>query len=96
MFPKSSPKELEQEIETLQRNYDQIKKNIGKFVLIQGDSVVSYSKSYSEAVAAGYKRFGLENFLVRPVRSQETPVRAMRCGVIKTDGKLRITRPKPR
>jgi len=70
--------------------------NEGKFVLIQGDSVVAYFDSYSEAINEGYKRFGLDNFLVRQVRTHEDPIRAMRCGVIETDGRLRLSRAKRR
>jgi hypothetical protein len=95
-FPKSPPKEIEREIQTLQRDYTAIMENEGKFVLIQGDSVVAYFDSYTEAINEGYKRFGLDNFLVRQVRTHEDPIRAMRCGVIETDGRLRLSRAKRR
>src|SRR5260370_39819750 len=95
-FPRSAPKEIEREIATLERDFDEIIKHAGKYVLIRGDSIVSYSQTYSEAVNKGYKLFGLDNFLVRQVRLVDTPVRAMRCGAVKHDGKLRLTRAKRR
>ena len=95
-FPKSPPKEIEREVETLERDYDEIMKHVGEYVLIQGASVVGYFPTYGEAATEGYERFSLDNFLVRPVRLNETPVRAMRCGVVKSDGKLRLTRAKAR
>jgi hypothetical protein len=94
VFPKTSPKDIEREVETLQRNYSKVMENVGKFVLIQGDKVVAYYRSFSEAIAKGYKLFGLDNFLVREVRLNETPIRAMRCGVVQTDGKLRLAKAK--
>jgi hypothetical protein len=89
-FPPNSPKELQQEIQTLQGCYSQIAKNVGKFVLIQGEQVVAYFTSYAEAINHGYKQFGLQNFLVRPVREREVPIRAMRWGFRKVRGPLRI------
>ena len=90
-FP-DPPKGIEREIETLQNNYHEIIKNVGKFVLIRGNSVVDYFNSYREAIATGYKQFGLESFLVRPVKENDVPVRAMRCGVVRMGNRLRLAK----
>jgi hypothetical protein len=95
-FPKSPPKEIEREVQTLQRDYADIMKHDGEYVLIRGDAVVDFFPSYGEALTDGYKRFGLANFLVQPVQLQSNPIRAMRCGVVKTDGSLRLTRARGR
>ena len=94
--PQILPKEIQHEARTLRDNQDEIMKHVGEYVLIQGASVVGYFPTYGEAATEGYERFSLDNFLVRPVRLNETPVRAMRCGVVKSDGKLRLTRAKAR
>ena len=86
------PKDIEREIETLQNNYREIIKNVGKFVLIQGNAVVNYFNSYREALATGYKQFGLESFLVRPVKKNDVPVRVMRCGIIRLGSRLRLAK----
>src|ERR1039457_3486559 len=91
-FPETAPKELQQEVQTLQNHYSEIVKNVGKFVLIQGEQVVDYFASYAAAVNEGFKQFGLQNFLVRPVRQQEVPIRAMRWGIRKVRGPLRLKR----
>jgi hypothetical protein len=96
IFPKSAPREIEREIATFQRDFQKIMKHEGEFVLIHGDLVVSYHPTYGQAASEGYKRFRLDNFLVRQVRTGDTPIRAMRCGVIKHDGKLRLTRTQKR
>jgi hypothetical protein len=95
-FPKNPPREIEREVQTLQRDYADILKHAGKYVLIQGNSVVDFFQSYGEAITDGYRRFGLANFLVQPVQLQSTPIRAMRCGIVQTDGKLRLTKARRR
>jgi hypothetical protein len=91
-FPDVAPKEIEREIQTLKRDYAEIIKHADKYVLIQGALVVDYFSSYNEAISEGYKRFGLDDFLVKRVRERDEPVRAMRCGVVRADGKIRLTR----
>jgi hypothetical protein len=95
-FPKRPPKEIEREVQTLQRDFADIMKHAGKYVLIQGDAVVDFFPSYGAAITDGYKRFGLANFLVQPIQLQSNPIRAMRCGAVKADGGLRVTRAKRR
>ena len=93
---KNLPKHIQREAQTFRDKHSEIKQNVGKFVLVHRDSVVNYFDSYGQAATKGYKLFGLDDFLVKEVRLNETPLRAMRCGVIKTDGKLRVTRGRTR
>jgi len=95
-IPTVLPREIKREAETFRDNHAGIMKHAGEYVLIQGDSVVDFFPSYNDAITDGYKRFGLANFLVQPVQLQSNPIRAMRCGVVKTDGALRLTRAKRR
>jgi hypothetical protein len=95
-IPPSFPKEIKREAETFRDNRADIMKHDGEYVLIRGDAVVDFFPSYGEAITDGYKRFGLANFLVQPVQLQSNPIRAMRCGVVKTDGSLRLTRARRR
>ena len=39
--------------------------NEGKVVLIHGDEIAGIWDTYTDALAAGYKQFGLQPFLVR-------------------------------
>jgi hypothetical protein len=94
IVPDNPPKEIEREVLTFRENYSEIKKHEGQFVLIQGNSVVEYFSTYGEALNDGYKRFGDDNFMVQEVGT--SPVVLNRCGVIKHDGKLRLTRSKRR
>jgi hypothetical protein len=96
MFPKNPPREIEREVRTLERDQTEIMRHAGQFVLIQGDSVVNFFPSYGAAITDGYQRFGLENFLVQEIRTHSRPIRAMRCGTIKHEGKLRLTRARTR
>jgi len=90
------PKEIQREAQTLRDNRAKIMENVGKFVLIHGESIVDYFPSYGLAATKGYDLFGLKDFLVTEVRAHQTPVRAMRCGVIKADGKLRLSKARAR
>ncbi len=63
--PKSSV--LYREIETLRKNLPEILAHPGEWVLIQGETVADFFKSYAAALEAGYKRFGLETFMVKGV-----------------------------
>ena len=92
-FPEHRPKEIENEVVTLQSRFSEIIKNVGKFVLVQGDTIVAYFDSYREATNEGYRRFGLENFLVRHVKETEIPIRAMRCGLRRMGAEIRIRKP---
>jgi hypothetical protein len=92
IVPDNPPKAIEREISTFRLKYAEIKKHEGEFVLIQGDAVVEYYPSYGDALNDGYKRFRDDTFLVQEVGSE--PVVLNRCGVVKKDDKLRVTRSK--
>jgi len=62
---------LEKELETYKKRLPELKKDEGKFVLIQGDDVVDTFTSYDDAIKEGYKRFKLEPFLVKQIHSIE-------------------------
>jgi hypothetical protein len=87
-FPNSSPTEIAREIATFKANYGQIIKNVGKYVLIHGNTIVDYFDSYAEATNAGYKEFGLDSFLVRHIEPTPQPIRALRYGLAKLRRKL--------
>jgi hypothetical protein len=93
-FPETFPKEIAPEVRTLRENHAEIIRNVGKFVLIHGSSIVDYFKSYREALNAGYEQFGLQEFLVRFVKKQDTPIRVMRFRVARMGHKLRLARTK--
>jgi hypothetical protein len=79
--PDIRPLDIATEIDTLQRNYAVISKNVGKFVLIRGTSILGYYNSYQEATDEGYRQAGLGNFLARRIKAREIPLRAMRFGI---------------
>ncbi|TSC67710.1 MAG: hypothetical protein CEO19_93 [Parcubacteria group bacterium Gr01-1014_73] len=56
-----------QEINTLRRNLGEVLKHSGEWVLIKGDNIVDYYKSFSEAITEGYDRFGREVFMTHEV-----------------------------
>ena len=89
----NKPQEIEQALETYEKSYAEIIRNLGKYVLIKGNSIVEYFASYRDAVRAGYERFGITDFLVKRVQQEDEPISVMRCGIIKTDGRLRISKP---
>ncbi len=62
---------LEKELKTYNAKLPELKENEGKFVLIQGDTVVNVYTSYEDAVKDGYKQFGLTPFLVKQIQSIE-------------------------
>jgi hypothetical protein len=63
---------LEKELATYQAKLPELKQqHEGKFVLIHGDEVVDTYSSYDDALKEGYRRFGLEPFLVKQIHSVE-------------------------
>ena len=82
IFPDRRPAEIEVEVETLKKNYPEVSRNVGKFVLIKGKEIIDYFATYAAAINTGYKKFGLENFLVRHVKTDDAPLRVARCGVV--------------
>jgi hypothetical protein len=62
---------LEKELETYKLKLPELSQHEGKFVLIRGDEVVDFFASYEDAIKDGYRRFGLEHFLVKQVQAIE-------------------------
>ena len=62
---------LEQELETYRRLFQSLQADEGKFALIAGDALIGVFGTYQDALAEGYKRFGLEPFLVQQIRAVE-------------------------
>ena len=62
---------LEKELQTYKNKLPELKKDEGKFVLIHGDDVIDTYSSYDDAIKEGYKKFHLEPFLVKQIRSIE-------------------------
>ena len=62
---------LEKELETYKRKLPELISEEGKFVLIKGDDVCDTFTSYEDALKEGYKRFGLEPFLVKQIYAIE-------------------------
>ncbi len=59
-------KRLKEEIQTLQKNIEEILKHSNKHVLIIGKNI-SYFTSYSDALEEGYRLCGLGDFMVQEV-----------------------------
>jgi hypothetical protein len=62
---------LEKEIQTYKKKLPELKAHEGKYVLIQGESVIDTFSSYDDALKEGYKRFGLTPFLVKQILTVE-------------------------
>ena len=59
---------LEKELQTYKGKLPELKAEEGKFVLIRGDEVSVYG-TYEDAINEGYRRYGLEPFLVRKIEA---------------------------
>jgi hypothetical protein len=62
---------LERELQTYREKLPELKAHEGKFVLIQGETVVDVFSSYDDAIKQGYAKFKLEPFLVKRIASIE-------------------------
>ena len=62
---------LEKELATYKAHLDELKADAGKYVLIQGDDVIGTFTGYDDALTAGYKKFGLDPFLVKRIEIVE-------------------------
>jgi hypothetical protein len=75
---------LEKELETYRSKLPELKAQEGKYVLIHGTDIIDTFVSYEDALKDGYRRFGLEPFLVKqilaiePVFSFTRPIGAVR------------------
>lgn len=62
---------LEREIETYNRLLPELLADEGKYVVIQGETVVGKYASLDDAVREGYSRFLTEPFLVRRIQAEQ-------------------------
>ena len=62
---------LEKEIETYNRELAKLADQEGKFVVIQGDSILGIYVSYEDALKIAYDKCGLKSFLVKKIQSVE-------------------------
>lgn len=94
VYPNECPSDISKEVDALRKSSSDVAQNAGKYVLVQGANIVSYFRSYRDAINEGYKKFGLSNFLVRQVTNPDTCMVIMRCGVTPMDNKLRLKKSK--
>ncbi len=66
---------LEQEMETFTRELPRLLTEGlgGRFAVVRGDQLAGTWATLTEALDAGYERFGLEPFLVKEVTEHEEP-----------------------
>lgn len=62
---------LEKEQTTYARELAGLLPQLGKFVLIQGDTVVGVFADYEAALEAGYNKYGLDPFMVKKIQAVE-------------------------
>jgi hypothetical protein len=62
---------LEKELETYSRELATLADQQGKFVVIQGDSVIGVYVSYEDALKIAYEKCGLKPFLVKKIQTVE-------------------------
>ena len=65
---------LARELETYREKLPELLQHEGKYVVIFGTSVVDIFATYEDALRHGYRRFGLEPFLVRQIHATEPVV----------------------
>ncbi len=70
---------LEKELATYKANLPSLLEKQGKFVLIHGDDVIETFAAYEDAIKDGYRRFGLEPFLVKQIQAIESVQYVTRC-----------------
>jgi hypothetical protein len=64
---------LKKEMETFEQNRERLMaESLGKFVLIRGDEIDGVWDTYQDALAAGYKKYGLDPFLVKRILGTES------------------------
>jgi hypothetical protein len=69
---------FEKEMETYNSRRDELLKEEGKFVVIQGDQVAGTWDTYDDALKAAYSRFKLEGFMVKQILTVD-PVYYVTC-----------------
>ena len=64
--------DLKQELAAYQRLLPVLMKDEGKYAVVFGDELVGIYEAYSDALDAGYRKAGLEAFLVKKILGTET------------------------
>ena len=62
---------LEKELETYRQKLSELREKEGKFALVHGDEVADVFSSYEDALKEGYRKYGLEPFLVKKIEVEE-------------------------
>ena len=62
---------LEKELETYKKKLPELVNEEGKFILIHDGDVVDIISSYEDAMKEGYKKYGLNPFLVKEIHAIE-------------------------
>lgn len=66
---------LERELATFKEKLPELlAADAGKYVLIHGEDVSGVWETKTQALEEGYRRFGLEPFLVKRIVANETPI----------------------
>lgn len=74
-MPKDAENELAQELETYEKERDQLIASAeNEFVLIKGAEVIGTYSSRADAISEGYKRFGNTAFLTKRIVKVESPL----------------------
>ena len=63
---------LETELQTYESTREQLLREQGKYVLIQGRRVLGVYVAYEDALKAGYEKAGKGDFLVKKIEATET------------------------
>ena len=64
---------LDRELETYRREFPKLKDQVGKFVLIQGDNVLSVWSTFDDAIQQGYRECGIDQpFLIKKIEDIES------------------------
>ena len=62
---------LETELSTYRSKLPELHDQQGKFALVHGHDLIGVYGAYEDALAEGYKQFGLEPFLVQKIEAIE-------------------------
>jgi hypothetical protein len=71
---------LEKEMETYNAHRDQLLREEGKYVVIQGDRIAGTWQTYEDALKAAYREFGLGGFMIKQILAIE-PVHYVSHGI---------------
>jgi hypothetical protein len=62
---------LEVELETYRRKLHELTADEGKFALVRGQDLAGVFGTYEDALTEGYRRFGLDPFLIQQIETVE-------------------------